>query len=285
MIAHDFLQNQRLCHLKVKSFSFQYKVCPYRGLGIHDFDVVSHPSWSDRIFSLWSKQFRICKTRRCGKGESIASQEQTIQTVRTQVFFLRYLNVCFNTYCKGELVSKVCSPKSFVRSCVPWCHEDRWSTVMVITHIPIGNRVWCPLHSIAMLLLDDPVSSLFQWRNYERDPCECFWHEKNWRSPTFFICQKWNQRYLEQTHWSLEAFTIQLYKLSEALKWYPQVQRPVERFVQKDSKNPQKYNPSVAAHLQISKCWQMDLDQSLLIFCKLWVSSVSWVMVNLMIAT
>lgn len=38
--------------------------------------------------------------------------------------------------------------KSFVRSCVPWCHEDRWSTVMVIMLIPITG---CDVHCIPLL--------------------------------------------------------------------------------------------------------------------------------------
>lgn len=123
--------------------------------------------------------------------------------------------------------------------------RDRESTVIVIT---IGNRVWC-VHCIPFLrcYIDDPVSSLFHWRNYERDPCECFWQAlRFWRSLAFFICKKWNQRYLEQTHWSLEAFAIQLYKLSEALKWHPQVKRPVERFVKVWS-----VRCSAFAHLQV----------------------------------
>ena len=45
------------------------------------------------------------------KENSLLHRSRQFRPFARRCFFLRYLNVCFNTYCKGELVSKVCSPK------------------------------------------------------------------------------------------------------------------------------------------------------------------------------
>ena len=88
---------------------------PWRGVSLN--------SWSDRIFSLWSKQFRICKTRRCGsgRGECIARGADNSDNSHAGVFTLpqcmfQYILQRWTRF-ENLFSQKFCS---FLRFMMPW---------------------------------------------------------------------------------------------------------------------------------------------------------------------